>query len=59
VNNKFFNKKLVEDPTVPYVERDLIKLGQIPPDTNVVEKISPKFDKDAPSIKSHSRKNKS
>lgn len=27
-HNKFFNKKPVEDPTVAYVEEDMIKLGQ-------------------------------
>jgi|LauGreDrversion4_2_1035121.scaffolds.fasta_scaffold967298_1 hypothetical protein len=26
--NKFFNKKPVEDPTVQYVHEDIIKLGQ-------------------------------
>lgn len=27
-NNKYFNKKPVEDPTVQYVDDDMIKLGQ-------------------------------
>jgi hypothetical protein len=26
-NNKYFNKKPVEDPTVQYVDDDMIKLG--------------------------------
>jgi hypothetical protein len=26
-NNKYFNKKPVEDPTVQYIEDDMIKLG--------------------------------
>jgi hypothetical protein len=28
-NNKFFNKKPVEDSTIQYVNNDMIKLGQV------------------------------
>lgn len=41
-NNKFFNKKPVEDPTVQYVEDDMIKLGQqVIPETKQLPKKSP------------------
>lgn len=41
-NNKFFNKKPVEDPTVQYVEDDMIKLGQqVIPKTKQLPKKSP------------------